>query len=819
MRGSVKSVFVDVAVELPVEGTFSYRVPEALADTWGQGPALGKRVIVPFGRRMLTGHIISGLNDAPNYANDARRGSFEVKDIIDVLDEEPLFDELRLKFLKWISSYYFAPLGMVLSLVSPAGSSVKSYRYFTITPEGRESTGEKKGLERDMLQAVDKGASLLTLSKRFKNRPVYSTVARLKREGLVSEEVRLAGSKGHKVEKYLSASGVENGTVRMGPLQEKVYGYVSEKGFVSLAGVREVLGGVDDAVRRLVSRGLLTVTEKRVLRDPLSGIVPKASDHEPNVEQLRAIKEITGAFKTGGFSPFLLYGVTGSGKTLVYLKVLEEVVASGNKAIFMVPEIALTPWPAAYLVEKFPGRVALAHSGLSPGERYDEWMRALRGEADIVVGARSALFTPLKGLGLIIVDEEHETSYKQEEGVRYNGRDAALMLGKYLDIPVVLGSATPSLETFHNAKAGRISLLTLKKRVMDRDLPATELADMKKDKGGKGAVISEKLREELSLALDGGHQALLFLNRRGFSSSLICRDCGHTFNCRNCSVTLTLHKRRKELLCHYCDFSIKAPDDCPECNGLDLVEPAAGTERLEEEVRSAFPGSRIVRMDRDTTRKKGAARSIIDAVESKEADVLVGTQMVSKGHHFPGITLVGIISGDTSLNFPDFRSAERTLQLITQAAGRAGRGGAPGTVVIQTLNPEHYAFRSAAEHDYDGFFSEEIRHREELMYPPFTRLCCMRIEAVSEATSAKAAGVLKDISDSLLRKNIRGVTVLGPAPSLIARLKGRFRWQLLLKGTDLKSLHSFAGTLKRSFEVRGIKGAALIIDMDPLSIV
>jgi primosomal protein N' (replication factor Y) len=833
-------MFVDVVVELPVEGTFTYRVPDTLSDPRSKGASFGKRVLVPFGRRMVTGHVIGIYpTSSPPPTPTGIKNLKDIKDIIDVLDPEPIFDGLRFRFLKWLSTYYFAPLGAVLSMCSPTGSSVKSFRHFTTTPAGSSAPGETTGLALEILKKAEKGVSLAALLKAFARQPVYSTVSRLTSVGLLAEEIKLAKARGHRVEKYLAPnkSSGEKGTNRLGPLQKKVYEFLLERDGASLTETREALGGVDDAVRRLSSRGLIQVTEKRVLRDPLSGIIPKASDHEPNAEQAKAIDDITGAFRHGGFSPFLLYGVTGSGKTLVYLKVLEEVVAAGKKAVFMVPEIALTPWPAAYLVEKFPGRVALAHSGLTPGERYDEWMRVASGEADIVVGARSALFTPIKDLGLIIVDEEHETSYKQEEGVRYNGRDAAVMLAKFLKIPIILGSATPAIETFHNAKAGKLRLLTLNKRVRDGSLPSTELMDMRGLKrgtsgrgdkggkggkggdGGKGTVISERLAEALAATLKDGHQALLFLNRRGFSSALICRDCGHTFSCLNCSVTLTLHKRRQELLCHYCDFSLKTPDVCPECEGLDLVEPGPGTEKVEEEVRRAFPRAIVVRMDRDTTRKKGAARGIIDAVERREADVLVGTQMVSKGHHFPGITLVGIISGDTSLSFPDFRSAERTLQLLTQAAGRAGRGEEPGTVIIQTLNPAHYSFNAAAAHDYEGFYNEEIVHRHEVMYPPFTRLCSFRVDAVSDTRAADAAGVLKSISEELVRRRGNVVTVLGPAPSVISRLKGRFRWQLLLKGTDPKSLHSFAAALKKSFEARSLPGVVLTVDMDPLNIV
>jgi primosomal protein N' (replication factor Y) len=389
------------------------------------------------------------------------------------------------------------------------------------------------------------------------------------------------------------------------------------------------------------------------------------------------------------------------------------------------------------------------------------------------------------------------------------------MLGKFLGITVLLGSATPSVETFYNAQTGKITPLYLKKRVKGLKLPPIEVLDTKGEKGG---VLSGSLKRLMAESLDEGHQVLLFLNRRGFSNFLVCRDCGHIPGCLNCSVSLTMHKGVRALKCHYCDFTVDIPTICPGCVGHNLVDPGIGTEKAEEEVRRDFPDARVGRMDRDTTRKKGAVRRIIDAVEEGTVDVLVGTQMVSKGHHFPGITLVGVLSGDTALNIPDFRSSERTFQLITQAGGRAGRGHAPARVLVQTLNPEQYSFTKAASHDYEGFFAEELKARKEAAYPPFVRLCLVRVEGTKEERVVEAAKALKDMAERKLAGRVK-ISALGPAPALLAKLKGRFRWQILLKGADAKELNRFAGEVKRGFERMGLKGVNVTMDMDPVTTV
>ncbi|MFQ5442493.1 MAG: primosomal protein N' [Thermodesulfobacteriota bacterium] len=810
--GLTLNKYAEIAVNLPVDRTFSYAAGAALKGD----VAVGKRVLVPFGRRTVTGYVV---------ALKAEAGVDTVKDIIDVLDSEPLFDSRRLKFLKWIASYYQSPLGMVLSLVHPPGADVKSRRFLIVTEKGFAAKN-KKGLQGKILEAVGRarsGLPLPSLIRRFKRSPVYSTIERLKREGLLAEELRLTGGRSERKDTFLTPLKddgkrllLSQGALKNSPLQERIFNYLLDTGGVSLKELKKKFGGVYGALKGLEKKGLIAASEVTIQRDPLADVLAKKERHDPNDEQARAIREIVSAVKKRTFSPYLLYGVTGSGKTLVYLNVLEEVVSSGGRALFLVPEITLTPWPAAYLKERFPGRVAVAHSGLTAGERIDEWRRIAGGRADIIVGTRSALFSPVKDLSLIIVDEEHDPSYKQEEGVRYNGRDAAIVLGKHIGATVLLGSATPSVETFYNSKTGKITPLFLTKRVEDRPMPEVEVIDMR---GKKGVIISERLSALMKEALDNKNQSMLFLNRRGFSGCLVCRDCGHTFSCPNCSVSLTLHKRPAEIKCHYCDFSTDIPGECPECRGFNLIDPGVGTEKVEEEVKRTLPGARVVRMDMDTARKKGAVKSMIDDMEKKRADVLVGTQMVSKGHHFPGITLAGIISGDTSLNIPDFRSPERTFQLVTQAAGRAGRGLVPGTVVIQTLNRDHYCFKHAASHDYESFYSEEIEARRDLNYPPFTRLACLRVDGNNTRRASGAALRLQEAAHLMLKKHKKGIELLGPAPSLVARVRGRHRFHMLVKGADPGVLHNFIRGVIKAFEARGEGGVTLTVDIDPLTVV
>ncbi|MFZ3072336.1 MAG: primosomal protein N', partial [Thermodesulfobacteriota bacterium] len=730
--------YASVVMNLPVEGFFTYEVPSGLEDSI----CIGMRVLAPFGRRMVTGYVVALEKESPVKG---------IKRLLDVLDDSPLFDAKRLKFFQWLASYYFAPLGEVFSLAHPSEADVKSQRRFRITEKGREFLGSakpshSKSLTIEVLSSAGDFISLPSLIKKLKKRSLYSTIFLLKKDGLIEEDVFLKGGK-TRLENFVSLRRAEE-VSRDGLIDKEnsLISFLEKNNETPLASLKKELGNVDAAIKKLLKRGLINVVKKEKARNPLKDLSPRLYDFAPNKEQECAIDEI-GQGMGKGFSPYLLYGVTGSGKTLVYLKLIEKAVESGKKAMYLLPEIALTERPLSYLLSRFPGRVRVLHSGLTGAERYEEWKKILKGEFDVIVGARSSLFSPAGGIGLIIVDEEHDPSYKQEEGVRYNARDAALMLGKILDIPVVLGSATPSIETFHNARTGKITPIYLKKRVNEITMPGVEILDMKKN---KGEVISGRLISAIKETVERGEQAMLFLNRRGFSRLLTCRDCGSTITCVNCSVSLTLHKGENILKCHYCGHGVPIPDVCPKCGGYNLKDPGVGTEKVEEEVRRLFPGIRTARLDRDVASKKGAAAKVFESVEKREVDVLIGTQMIAKGHHFPGITLVGIISGDTSLNMPDFRSAERTFQIVSQASGRAGRETHGARVIIQTVNPEHFCFQKAAEHDYEGFFEEEFKAREDAGYPPCLRLAGIRLEGIKEESveraSRQAAAVIQRLA-------------------------------------------------------------------------
>lgn len=804
----MRELYADIAIALPIDGTFTYAVPPELAASVKRGLS----VLVPFGKRIVTGYVLA-ITSSPSVQID------KIRPIIDVLAHRSVFDENRLKFYKWLSAYYFAPLGEALSLGSPPTTNVTGKRRLGITVSGKAALESATGLDKRLLEAANGRQSAETVAKSMKRMPVWAAIERLEKAGFIFLEAVLSGSVREKTEQFVSLNTEAHQTPlkKNSPLQAKVRAYLAEKGEVSLSTLSRDLTGASPAIKTLAQKGIVAVTSRRVYRSPIDAITPKPMDFAPNDEQQKAIDGIIAAFRSNAFAPLLLHGVTGSGKTLVYLAALSEAVKAGKRAIFLTPEIALTSWPAAYLAWRFPGRVAMLHSGLSRGERADEWERISRGEADVVVGARSALFAPIDNLAMIIVDEEHEAAYKQEDGVRYHARDSALMLGKLLGITVVLGSATPSVESYYNAQAGRYKLLSIENRAAGSALPTVKIVDMR----GRGKqVMSDELATLIGATLDAKLQALLLLNRRGFSRSIICNDCGHSFTCANCSVTLTAHKRPEGLNCHYCGFSMPIPDNCPECKGTRLAEPGAGTERLEDETRSLFPRARVGRMDSDTTARKGAAKRIIDAVESRQIDVLVGTQMVSKGHHFPEVALAGIIAADASLNIPDFRSAERAMQLITQAAGRAGRGAAAGEVIIQTLNPGHYCLEAALRHDYAGFYTKEIGEREELGYPPFTRLCALRLEGIREGAVTLAAVSLKRAAVQLLG-NDGGITILGPATALVYKLCGRFRQRMLLKcaSSKAKNLHAFAHGLKAAFNRSNASGVSLVIDIDPITTV
>ncbi|HTP66613.1 MAG TPA: primosomal protein N' [Geobacteraceae bacterium] len=725
---------IEVAIPLPLESSFHYLVPPRLVSQ----VKVGKRVLAPFGRRKLTGYIIGKADSAEG----------ELKEIIDLLDREPLFTVKELEFLRWTASYYLHPLGEVLKAALPAGINVESRLRPALTP----------------------------------NSPVNS------------EEV-LTGGKQVKTDVFYALCPAHGAERELKGKRAAIVEFIRAAGEVAGAVLRRDCGADAALLRDLRERGYINAQVREVYRDPFrEEVFESDSPFCLNDDQKAALDRIALAAEQGRFAPFLLHGVTGSGKTEVYLQAIARVMAAGKTALVLVPEIALTPQLVRRFKRRFTCGVAVLHSALTDGERFDEWRRIRRGEAEIVIGARSAIFAPLQRIGIIVVDEEHDPSYKQSEGLRYNSRDLALVRGKMESACVVLGSATPLVTSFHGAQDGKLGYLHLPRRVRDLPMPAVELLD---GRGRKGETFLPPMSVALQQNLACEGQSLLFINRRGFATFLICSECGHVLHCPNCSVTLTFHRLKGRHFCHYCDYSIPAPSVCPSCQSPAITPLGRGTERVEEEVKALLPQARVGRMDRDTTRGRGGHARILRRMEEGRIDILIGTQMIAKGHDIPGVTLVGVVSADATLNLPDFRAAERTFQLITQVMGRAGRGDAPGRVLVQSLTPDHYAVARAAAHDYAGFYAEELEYRREAAYPPFSRLAALIFSGNNEKEVEKGA----ETAARLLRETrseLRGrVEILGPAAAPLVKVRGRFRWQILLKAPGRTDLHRLLAAFKR----------------------
>jgi len=805
--------FVEVAIGLPIEKTFYYEIPSAL----GGRLSLGSRVLIPFRGRKVTGYAIAFPPDLAHYPK-----ADGIKPILDILDENPAFDSQMLAFYRWISDYYLFPLGGVIRGALPPGINLESQRLLSITREGKillelqELTQEELEILRCLADRGEMPSE--KAAKRFPSWRIFS----LKEAGLIHIEESLKHihikPKRERMVRYQEGG---RGEERLSPREIEVLGFIRELGEISHKSLCAEFKGASRIVKKLKEKGLVSIGLRDVYRDPFSSLTP-GGDVRPRLtpKQSKALEDINTAIDSLRFSPFLLYGITGSGKTEIYLRAIQKVVEMGREAVVLVPEISLTPQLIGRFLNRFGGRVAALHSGLSRGERYDEWRRIRDGKADIVVGARSAIFAPFQRLGMIIVDEEHETSYKQEETLRYNARDLAVVRAKLYDAVLILGSATPSLETYHNAASGKFHLLTLDERIDGKPLPAVEIVDMRTKKE-KGIILSQEMRNALSENLAAGGQTLLFLNRRGFANFIQCPDCGFVFKCPNCSVSLTHHFRAKKLICHYCNYTIMAPDICPKCQGYEIRSFGIGTEGVEDEIRKVFPGAIVDRMDRDTTRRRRSHQRILKKLESGETNILVGTQMIAKGHDFPNVTLVGVICADFSLNLPDFRSSERTFQLLTQVAGRAGRGINPGKVIIQTFNPGHYSIQMARDQDFGKFYQEEARFRKELDYPPFSRLINLRIEGSNQRRSIKAAQEMGECGKRMLkaRPDGRGIEILGPSPAPLVKLKGKYRYHMLIKGIRAIPLHRFVEELSRNMKKQWVgRGVNLTIDVDPISV-
>ncbi len=801
---------VEVAVGLPVFKTFHYRIPEKMKDSL----QVGMRVLVPFKGRKVTGFSIDLLDQPPK---DVEEKLLEVEDL---LDEAPLIGPPMLRFYRWISDYYLHPLGQVIKSGLPPGLHLKSELLLSLTEKGMNSLArrELEPIQEKVLKEIGR-CGKIPLKKILKYFPGEVSKAQLfswKRRGLLNIESGVEGEevkpKFEKVIQYQAGP-----TRRISKKQTEILDWVREKGEISYPELSKRFKSPSKSLRSLENQGMLSVLKREVCRDlSVRSELKPYPKPELTSDQETILVEVLAGIRSRRFYPFLSYGVTGSGKTEIYLRAIEEVLAQGREAIVLVPEISLTPQLLSRFKDRFGENLALLHSRLGKGERYDQWRRIWKGEVKIAMGARSAIFAPFKNVGIIIVDEEHDPSYKQEEKLKYHARDVAVVRAKQAEAALLLGSATPSLESFYNAERGKFRLLNLPKRIEGKPLPRVEVVDVRKEEG----LLSERLKAALKKNIEDRRQSLLFLNRRGFANFILCPDCGLTFKCPNCSVTLTYHLRDRSLQCHYCDYRVPAPGDCPKCQGHRLQGMGIGTERLEQEIRLLYPETKVERMDHDTTSRRRSHQQILKRLESGSIDILVGTQMIVKGHDFPNVTFVGVVSADTSLHFPDFRSSERTFQLLTQVAGRAGRGEAFGEVVIQTYNPDHYSVLKAKDHDYTGFYQEEIQFRKALEYPPFSRLVNFRLVGTSEKKTKGLAGEMGEIGQSLLKKGYgKGIEILGPSMAPFVKMRGKFRWQMLAKGKSPQLLHQFAKDLAIAMEgrMKGL-GVSLDIDVDPVFI-
>ena len=827
MKSEEKDLFIEVALSLPLTKRLHYRIPEHLKSS----VEVGKRVLVPLGKRRVTGYVV-GVTPKSDVN--------EIKDVVDVLDDCPLFTSHHLSFYQWIGDYYFFSLGGVIKTALPVNLNVESKQFISLTKEGVEYLVlERNSPFITLLGEIEKRkqVSLRTLLKSYEGEGFYALLNQLERMGLIRREfkqaralVKVKKEKWIKMkeEGYRSIRSPDRWTSlkRSAPKQASLLSFLGERRRVSVGILRSQFGDCGCIVKKLEKKGLIASEMKEIYRDPLSGEEVASEDiPQPNAEQREIMKKINKGISSGSYTPFLLHGVTGSGKTEIYLKSIEEVLKQSREALVLVPEISLTP----QLVSRFRGRfgdnIVLLHSRLSPGERYDGWRRIQKGMVKIAIGTRSAIFAPFSHLGIIIVDEEHDTSYKQEEKLRYNARDLSLVRARIENAVVILGSATPSLESYYNSEIGKLTLLRLSDRVEGKPLPEIEIVDMREENSSTkngDKKLSNKLKEALQERLNGNQQSLLFLNRRGFAPFVICWECGYVFGCPNCSVSLIHHQRGKNLKCHYCGYTIPTPNNCPQCGGIRIQLLGLGTERLEEEVKSLFPRARIERMDRDTTRGKWGHKKVLKRFIDSDGGVLIGTQMITKGHDIPRVTLVGVVSADLSLNFPDFRSSERTFQLLTQVAGRAGRGDIPGEVIIQTFNPQHYSVRASKQQAFSHFYEEEIKFRKELNYPPFSRLINFKMEGNSKSKTAAFAENIGRLAHSLCSEKSRyrrDIEILGPSASPWEKIKGKYRYQMLIKGAPLTTLRSFASHLLNQIPT-AIKGGGVkfYVDVDPVSL-
>ncbi len=838
-------IHLEVAVAAPLEQTLTYGLPADMGDGLHEGDGghnIGRRVLVPLGKRRVTGYIVG----IPPQSDQT---AYTIKAIHAFQDDYPVIHHNLVPFFRWVANYYHYPLGLVIKAALPGGLAPQSRKSLVLQaspeeflvhlpdgpPEWTGKLAHNGALSPQETARVlaDKQGKKLT-AKLLKGN--YVGFKDLLSKDTIGEKSELC---------YALACGrtelpeeIDGGSVSLLRYQQTIsrergvvlklseakalyclYGLTKEhrQQNIPLKDLRTQYAGSAKALAELEAKGIVRSSRTRVFRNPFG----EQLQFHPRPEKLTdqqagALSIIEPAIRARSFAPFLLHGITGCGKTEVYLRAAEETLAEGRDVLILVPEIALATQLEAHLLSRFGDQVVLQHSGLTGAERFDQFSLALTGRAKVVIGARSAIFAPLRDPGLIVVDEEHDASFKQDDNFRYHGRDLAVLRARHHQSVVILGSATPSITSYAHAQSGKYTLLTMSERVGSRSLPTVTVVDLnKKENRDDKRIIGKELLEKLARNLENGRQSILLLNRRGFSAVMLCRDCGTPVQCSHCHVSLTLHKGRNKLICHYCGFSMPGNTICLQCRSTDLVPAGFGTERVEEEVRELLPAARLARLDSDTASDRRKFLAALAEMHCGKIDILIGTQMIAKGHHFPNVTLVGVVWADGGMSMPDFRAAEKTFQLITQVTGRAGRGDEPGEVIIQTMRPNHYAIVYARNHEYLKMFDHEMRLRQHPVFPPYVRLTAIRIQGRVEAEVQKSAmGIAMFCRKFAQQENYR-LETLGPAPSPLDKIADNYRWQVLLKGADPDQLHAVCVAVRADRNTLVKPGCGLVIDVDP----
>lgn len=804
--------FIEVVFNLPVNHPFTYKLlPEQ------EHARPGMRALVPFGKRVITGVIVNRMD---------KSGFSSIKNVMDIMDEEPLISELMMKLTKWISDYYVASWGQALQLALPKGMDESARDYLFLVEEKPDAQLSERQRELYFLIGENPGKSKDYYRKKMGSASFYTVLNALVRKGLIYSERR------HKkalvntlLKKYVDIpqdyEQRRNGNpdfTRYTKRRSQVDAFLRENTGCSLL-VSDFLKKTSMAratLHKMAALNIVRISEKIVERRPDYDFNEDKQEFILTAGQQKALDQLNSRVEIGKYASFLLHGITGSGKTLVYIETLKKVLEKNKRAIILIPEISLTPQTVGRFRAVFGDAIAVFHSKMSPGERFDAWMACYKGKIKIAIGPRSALFAPLKDIGLIVVDEEHEQSYKQSDAAPgYNARDVALYLGRMHEALVVLGTATPSFESYYNVSIKKHNLIEMMERANNRPLPEITLVDMRKER--RQPVFSSLLLEKMKERIAKGQQIILLQNRRGYASFEQCATCGYISKCPECEVSLTYHSFDEKLRCHYCGFSIDAARHCPNCGGDDILRKGVGTQRIVEELHNNFSDIPFLRMDQDTTRGKNAHDRILSEFREGSIPVLLGTQMISKGLDFPNVTLVGVISADVGLNVPDFRSSERVFQLLAQVAGRSGRGAMTGEVVIQSYNVDHYAIQYAKKHDFKGFYKEEIKHRQNYNYTPFIRIILV---TVSAEKVSDAINMSRQMAIPLRRMLKTYAEIIGPAPAALSRLKNLYRWQIMIKvdpGKDPQGRRAkqVLNDLTSPYLNKRNSGIRIHIDVDP----